>query len=413
MRDFADALAELRRRVVDAHSYLRVDDARGRMGELEQEASRPDLWDDQDEARKVNEELARLRDDVTIVDGLDERLSDLETLHELAREEQDESVESEIDAGIADLGGELDQLELRALFTGEHDERDAICEVHSGAGGTDAQDWTDMLLRMYTRWAEKRRFSVELDETQPGTEAGITSATFIVKGRYAYGLLSGEKGVHRLIRISPFDANARRQTAFASFDAVPALEQAEEPDIDPERPAHRHVPFVGSGRAARQRHRLGDPHHAPADGRRRVVPERALADPEPREGDADPRGAPRGATARGATGRARQAVGRQEGRRVRESDPHVHARAVPAGEGRAHALTRPATSTRCSTATSTRSSRRSCSGAAAVPVTNLSSSWQFRAIRRSRRGSCYPPQDPGDSQLHETLFDADLVMVPR
>jgi peptide chain release factor 2 len=90
-----------------------------------------------------------------------------------------------------------------------------------------------MLLRMYTRWAEKRRFSVELDETQPGTEAGITSATFIVKGRYAYGLLSGEKGVHRLIRISPFDANARRQTAFASFDAVPALEQAEEPDIDP------------------------------------------------------------------------------------------------------------------------------------------------------------------------------------
>jgi peptide chain release factor 2 len=233
MRDFADALADLRRRVADAHSYLRVDAARMRMGELEQEASRPDLWDDQDQARRVNEELARVRDDVTIVDGLDERLSDLETLHELAREEQDESVEGEIDAGIADLGGELDQLELRALFTGEHDERDAICEVHSGAGGTDAQDWTDMLLRMYSRWAEKRGFSVELDETQPGTEAGITSATFIVKGRYAYGLLSGEKGVHRLIRISPFDANARRQTAFASFDAVPALEQAEEPDIDP------------------------------------------------------------------------------------------------------------------------------------------------------------------------------------
>ena len=127
----------------------------------------------------------------------------------------------------------LDRLELRALFSGEHDERDAICEVHSGAGGTDAQDWTEMLLRMYSRWAQSKGFDVEVDETQEGQEAGITSATFIVKGRYAFGMLAGERGVHRLIRISPFDANARRQTAFASFDCVPALEAAEEPDIDP------------------------------------------------------------------------------------------------------------------------------------------------------------------------------------
>ena len=118
------------------------------------------------------------------------------------------------------------------MFSGEHDERDAICEVHSGAGGTDAQDWTAMLLRMYSRWAQSKGFDVEVDETQEGQEAGITSATFIIKGRYAYGMLAGERGVHRLIRISPFDANARRQTAFASFDCVPALEQAEEPDID-------------------------------------------------------------------------------------------------------------------------------------------------------------------------------------
>jgi peptide chain release factor 2 len=104
--------------------------------------------------------------------------------------------------------------------------------VHSGAGGTDAQDWTEMLLRMYTRWAQTRGFDVELDEVQEGQEAGITSATFIVKGRYAYGMLQGERGVHRLIRISPFDANARRQTAFASLECVPALEEAEEPEID-------------------------------------------------------------------------------------------------------------------------------------------------------------------------------------
>ena len=122
---------------------------------------------------------------------------------------------------------------MRALFTGEHDERDAICEVHSGAGGTDAADWAQMLLRMYMRWGERRDFDVELDEVQQGTEAGISSATFVVKGRFAYGMLQGERGVHRLIRISPFDANARRQTAFASLDCVPALDPTEEPDIDP------------------------------------------------------------------------------------------------------------------------------------------------------------------------------------
>jgi peptide chain release factor 2 len=233
MRDFTEPLADLRRRVDDARVYLQIDAARARVAELEQEASRPDLWNDQEQARKVTTELARVRDDLELIDGLEERASELETLFDLGREEGDDSVEGEIEAGIEALGEDLDRLELRALFSGEHDERDAICEIHSGAGGTDAQDWAEMLLRMYLRWAEGRGFETELDEAQGGTEAGITSATFIVKGRYAYGMLRGEKGVHRLIRISPFDANARRQTAFASFDAVPALEHAEEPEIDP------------------------------------------------------------------------------------------------------------------------------------------------------------------------------------
>src|SRR5215216_1301144 len=233
MRDFTELLADLRRRVDDARAYLQINAARSRLAELEQDASRPDLWEDQDQARKVTTELARVRDDLQVFDGLEARLSEIETLFELGREEGDDSVEPEIDAGATALSTDLGKLELRALFSGEHDERDAICEVHSGAGGTDAQDWTQMLLRMFMRWAERRGFDVELDEVQGGTEAGITSATFIVKGRYAFGLLQGEKGVHRLIRISPFDANARRQTAFASFDAVPALEHSEEPEIDP------------------------------------------------------------------------------------------------------------------------------------------------------------------------------------
>jgi peptide chain release factor 2 len=232
MRDFSEDLTDLRRRVGDARAYLRIDDAVARVDELEREASRPDLWDDPEGARALTTELARAKEDVDLVAGLDARLSDVETLYELAREESDDSVEPEISQGIAGLAAELDTLELRALFTGEHDERDAICEVHSGAGGTDAADWAQMLLRMFTRWAERRGFGVEIDEVQPGTEAGISSATFVVKGRYAYGMIKGERGVHRLIRISPFDANARRQTAFASLDCVPALDAAEEPDID-------------------------------------------------------------------------------------------------------------------------------------------------------------------------------------
>jgi len=233
VRDFSEDLADVARRVADARGYLRIDEARKRLAELEEQASAPDLWNDTEHARKVTSELARVRTDVELYDVLESRLSDVHTLFDLAREEEDDSVEHEIADGVARLRADLEKLELRALFSDEHDERDAICEVHSGAGGTDAQDWTQMLLRMFTRWAQTRGFDVELDEIQEGQEAGITSATFIVKGRYAYGLLQGERGVHRLIRISPFDANARRQTAFASLDCVPALEQAEEPEIDP------------------------------------------------------------------------------------------------------------------------------------------------------------------------------------
>src|SRR5262245_48112465 len=152
MRDFSDDLTELRRCVEGARGYLKVDEARARIAELEVEVSKPDLWDDQDLARKVNSELAQLSEDVAVVDALDGAGSDLETLAELAREEGDESVESEIDAGLGELSRQLDTLDLRSLFTGEHDDRDAICTVNSGAGGTDAQDWTDMLLRMYLRW---------------------------------------------------------------------------------------------------------------------------------------------------------------------------------------------------------------------------------------------------------------------
>jgi peptide chain release factor 2 len=227
VRDFAADLASLRKRLGEAEGYLRIGELRARRPELETEASRPDLWDDQDNARRVTGELSAVVEDLDLYDGLAAEIDDLETLDELAREESDESIEPELVAGIARVSARLDELELRSLFSGPHDERDAICEIHSGEGGTDAQDWANTLLRMYLRWAERRGFDVELDEVTPGQEAGLSSATFIVKGRYAYGWLQSERGVHRLVRISPFNAQGKRQTAFAALQLVPMLDEAE------------------------------------------------------------------------------------------------------------------------------------------------------------------------------------------
>jgi peptide chain release factor 2 len=227
VRDFSEDLALLRKRLTEAAAYLRIPELRERRPELEAEASKPDLWDDQDRARAVTAELAAVTDDITLYDGLERRLEDAETLFELAREEADASVEPEIEAATVELAHRFDSLELRSLFSGAYDEHDALCEVHAGEGGTDAQDWANMLLRMYVRWSERRGFTLELDEVTPGQEAGIGSATFIVKGRFAYGLLQAERGVHRLVRISPFNAQGKRQTAFAALGVVPMIGEAE------------------------------------------------------------------------------------------------------------------------------------------------------------------------------------------
>ncbi|MCP4850665.1 MAG: peptide chain release factor 2, partial [Actinomycetia bacterium] len=145
----------------------------------------------------------------------------------------DDSLEGEITAAVASLGSRFDELELRSLFSGQYDEGDAVCQVQSGAGGTDAQDWAETLLRMYTRWADRRGFALQVESISEGTEAGISSAEFVVRGRYAFGLLQAERGVHRLVRISPFNKEAKRQTAFASLQVVPFFDEiVDEIDID-------------------------------------------------------------------------------------------------------------------------------------------------------------------------------------
>ena len=232
MRDVTDDIRALRRRHDEASVYLKVDELRARRPQLETEASRPDLWDDPDRARTVTGELASVADDLDLFDQLGERIDDTETLAELAREENDDSVAAEIEAALTALADDFSSLELRSLFTGEHDELDAICEVQSGEGGADAEDWANMLLRMYLRWAERRGLDVELDEVSAGSEAGISSATFMVKGRHAYGLLRSEHGVHRLVRMSPFNAQGKRQTAFAALKVTPFLEDVPDIEVD-------------------------------------------------------------------------------------------------------------------------------------------------------------------------------------
>jgi peptide chain release factor 2 len=229
MRDFTDELKALRARVEEARGYLKIDDARARLGELEEQVAAPDLWDDQDRAKKVSTEYSNVKGDLDEYDRLAGEMEDVEVLHELAREVDDASQEPELEQAAAAIGAELDSLELRSLFTGAHDEADAIVQINAKDGGVDAQDWSEMLLRMYSRWAERRGFDIEIDDVSQGTEAGILSAELTISGRYAFGLMSAERGTHRLVRISPFDNQGRRQTSFAAVQVWPVMD---DPDVE-------------------------------------------------------------------------------------------------------------------------------------------------------------------------------------
>lgn len=194
----------------------------------------PGFWNDQEQAQKTVREISRLKGPVEEFTGLTRRFEDLKVLVELVAEEQDESLAREAEEEAAAAEERAEAMELGILLSGKYDARNAILTLHAGAGGTESQDWVSMLLRMYTRWAERRGFRVEVLDLLPGDEAGIKSVTFSVSGDYAYGYTHPEKGVHRLVRISPFDAAGRRHTSFASLDVMPEIENEEEVEIKPE-----------------------------------------------------------------------------------------------------------------------------------------------------------------------------------
>jgi peptide chain release factor 2 len=201
-----------------------------RVQALEDEMGAPGFWEDQERAAQVSAEHARTSRRLSTYRDLERDVEDLEPLAELA--EEDPEIASELEEQIRTVQERLEQLEEQRLFSGRYDTGDALVTVNAGAGGTDAQDWAEMLLRMEMRWAERRGFDVELLEASPGEEAGIKSATFMVKGENAYGLYGAEKGVHRLVRLSPFDAAHRRQTSFAGVEVSPVVEGIGEVQID-------------------------------------------------------------------------------------------------------------------------------------------------------------------------------------
>jgi peptide chain release factor 2 len=224
-------LAALDSTLTTVERVLDVEGLRGRIEKLEHEASDPHLWDDQAHAQKVTSELSHTQGELRRVEELRQRLDDLPVMYELAVEEGGADDVAEADAELKKLREDIEAMEVRTLLSGEYDEREALVNIRSGAGGVDAADWAEMLMRMYIRWAEKHNYPVEVFDTSYAEEAGIKSATFAVHAPFAYGTLSVEQGTHRLVRISPFDNQGRRQTSFAEVEVLPVTETTDHIDI--------------------------------------------------------------------------------------------------------------------------------------------------------------------------------------
>ena len=232
LEDLKPILNDLGEKLDQMRISLEIPAKEEKIAELEYKMGEPSFWDDAAAAQKLNQELAALKGGVDTYKGLMAKYEDAETLYEMGIEESDPSMEGDIRAELNLIAEGLETLQLEVLLSGEYDANDAILTLHAGAGGTEAQDWTQMLLRMYGRWAERHGFTVDTADLQPGEEAGVKSATLFIKGHNAYGFLKSEKGVHRLVRISPFDSQARRHTSFSACDVMPEIDDAVEVPIN-------------------------------------------------------------------------------------------------------------------------------------------------------------------------------------
>ena len=231
LEQYTQDVADIRKSLVAAGEALHIDHIKEQIAELTEEMNQPEFWNDTERSTRVNQKLGSLKNKVEHYEKLLSSADDIEVMMDLAKEENDDDMVAEVGEELSRLKEQTDALELETLMRGDYDDSDAILSLHAGAGGTEAQDWTQMLYRMYTRYCEKMGFTVKVLDYLDGDEAGVKSVTFEVSGDHAYGYLRGEKGVHRLVRISPFDANARRHTSFSSLDVSPILED-DEGDIE-------------------------------------------------------------------------------------------------------------------------------------------------------------------------------------
>jgi peptide chain release factor 2 len=229
--DFSVVLDELNTTLKSIEAVLRIDDMRSEIADLEQQAAAPDLWNDVEAAQALTSRLSYLQGDLRRVEELRSRLDDVALMHEMAEEEGDAATTAETERELASIRTVIDELEVRTLLSGEYDSREALVTIRSEAGGVDAADFAEMLMRMYLRWAERHKYPTEVYDVSYAEEAGIKSATFAVKHPYAYGTLSVEQGTHRLVRISPFDNQGRRQTSFAGVEVLPVVEQTDHVEI--------------------------------------------------------------------------------------------------------------------------------------------------------------------------------------
>ncbi|WP_353947477.1 peptide chain release factor 2 [Sporolactobacillus sp. Y61] len=225
---------EMAGRLKEFRGLFDLDSKKERIAELEEQMTLPGFWDDNEKAQKVIDESNELKGKVDSLSELITKFEDLQVAYELVKEENDADLKNELETSLAEAGKAFDHYETQLLLSGKHDRNNAILELHPGAGGTEAQDWASMLLRMYTRWAERHGYSVETLDYLPGDEAGVKSVTLLIKGPDAYGYLKTEKGIHRLVRISPFDAAGRRHTSFVSCEVTPELDDSIDIDIRPE-----------------------------------------------------------------------------------------------------------------------------------------------------------------------------------
>lgn len=229
--DYPEQLKALDATLRSIEAVLDLDQLRKEKAELEEAASAPDLWDDQARAQKLTSRLSYVVSEITKLEQLRSRVDDAGVLLELAQAEHDQAALAEVGAEIAALQKAVGEMEVRTLLSGEYDAREALVTIRSGAGGVDAADFAEMLMRMYLRWAERHGYPTDVYDTSYAEEAGLKSATFAVKAPYAYGTLSVEAGTHRLVRISPFDNQGRRQTSFAAVEVVPVVEQTDDIEV--------------------------------------------------------------------------------------------------------------------------------------------------------------------------------------